>query len=197
MSQKIGWEEERERLRRQIDTLPSGEFAIYRPPATVRIVVATPEEAGLVHEIMKDAFENLEALDPPSGALQETSEEVEAAIRRDGALLGWVGEEAVASARFRLEPDRLYVGRLAVRPSHQGRAIGTALMRQMELIARTTGRPKLGLGTRMQLTKNISLYEGLGYQVVDQHTHPRGKDTIAWLEKPTPEESEPQSGAMD
>lgn len=192
MSTEESWDEERARLRSLVDDLPPREFEIYRPNATLRITLATPAEAVLVHEIMRDAFENLEALDPPSGALRETVEEVEAAILRDGAVLGWIEGEAVASARFKLQPDQLYVGRLAVRPAHQGRAIGTALMRQMELIARLTERPKLGLGTRMQLTRNVSMYEGLGYHVVKMDPHPQGKDTLAWLEKNTPVPDESQ-----
>jgi len=177
------WEQTREKLREQISDLPERSYPIYHPAATVRITLATQAQAAEVHAVMVEAFKSVQDLDPPSGALTETLAEAAEGMRLGGALLGWIGEEAVASARFRLEPDYLYIGRLAVHPDHQGRGIASALMVRMEAVANLTGRSRLRLGTRMRMEKNVALYRRLGYEIVEQHRHPRGSDIVLWLEK--------------
>lgn len=180
------WAETREKLRQQVSALPERWYPIYHPEATLRVTLAAQAEAVQVHTVMVEAFRSVQELDPPSGALSETLAEAEEGIHEGGALLGWIGEEAVASVRFRLEPEYLYIGRLAVHPDYQGRAIGSALMHRMEAVARLTGRPKLLLGTRMRIEKNVALYRKLGYEIVKEHRHPRGSDIVVWLEKATP-----------
>ncbi|MCW3052860.1 MAG: Acetyltransferase [Chthonomonadales bacterium] len=184
------WEEAREKLRQQLNDLPERQFPIYHSEATLRITLATPEQVVQVHAVMVEAFRSVQDLDPPSGALTETLAEAEEGMRHGGALLGWIGEEAVASARFLLEADYLYIGRLAVHPDYQGRGIASALMVLLEAIARLTGRPRLRLGTRMRMEKNVALYRRLGYKIVEQHRHPRGSDIVVWLEKATPLEED-------
>ena len=184
------WEETRERLRQQISDLPEQSYPLFHSEAMLRVTLATQAQAVEVHAVMVEAFRSVQDLDPPSGALTETLEEAAEGMRYGGALLGWIGEEAVASARFRLEPDYLYIGRLAVHPDYQGRGIASALMVRMETVARLTGRPRLRLGTRMRMEKNVALYRRLGYEIVEQHRHPRGNDIVVWLEKATPLEED-------
>ncbi len=192
MSENEAWYEERESLRQRVSGLPEKFFPTQRPEGTLRVRLAALEEAKIVHTVMQAAFGSEEVnLDPPSGALSETVEETAKAMQEGGALLGWIGEEAVASARFRLEPGLLYVGRLGVLPEYQGQGIGRALMQQIEAVARLAERPKLRLGTRMRLEQNVAFYRKLGYEVVEAHPHPRGTDIIGWLEKTLPVREEP------
>ena len=57
-----------------------------------------------------------------SGALRETVADVESVMAQGGAVLGFVNGSAVASARYVVEGDGLYVGRVSVLPGSGGGA---------------------------------------------------------------------------
>ena len=149
-----------------------------------RITLATLNDAPLVYRIMREAFAEYEnVLQPPSGANRETVDDVAAAMQQGGALLAWVGEMPVASARYRVDSDALYVGRVAVLPAYRQRGIAKAVMRRMEDIARQQGRDMLRVGVRMSLPGNLALYHSLGYTTIEVTDHPKGPDRIATLIK--------------
>ena len=76
---------------------------------------------------MRVTFEEYRGtLEPPSGALCETIEDVRDAIRCGGAFLAFTGDAAVRSARYRAFPDHAYAERIAVLPQHRGRGIASA-----------------------------------------------------------------------
>ena len=178
------WEAELAALLLRLQSLPLAEYPLHKPPATLRIALASAAESPLVLQILQAAFaEYAGILDPPSGVDTETVADVESALAEGGNLLAWEGATAVASARFRLHTAYLYVGRLAVLPDQRGRGIASAIMRAMETIARATGRPEVALGTRLRLPQNIALYHKLGYQITKSQKHPRGADIIVWLTK--------------
>src|SRR4028118_2222683 len=105
---------------------------------------ANPADAALLHNIIQAAFAEYEGvLAVPPGALGETLQEVEQAIARGTALLAHDGEQAVGTVRYEVRPGYLYVGRLAVLPSHRGRGVGAAPM----AYAARAG-PRLGPTTR-------------------------------------------------
>lgn len=151
---------------------------------TYEIRYATAEDASLLHDIIQAAFaEYRGVIAVPPGALAETLEEAEQAISQGAVLLACDGEEAVGTVRYEVRPDYLYVGRLAVLPSHRGRGVGAALMAYVEGLAPRVGRTRLHLGTRLSMPGNIAFYERLGYRIVRTEPHPRGPDTNVWFEK--------------
>jgi ribosomal protein S18 acetylase RimI-like enzyme len=151
---------------------------------TPDIRLATIDEASLVHRIMQAAFaEYIGVLDPPSGANRETVADVEQAMSQGGAVLGYVDQTPVGSGRFRLEPNFLYIGRMAVLPEQRGAGIGRAMMDFMEHVAAERHLAEVHLGVRMTLPQNLSFYEKLGYSVLEIGTHPKGGDQVATLVK--------------
>ena len=153
-------------------------------PGTFRILSARPEEAALVHHVMQAAFaEYAQTLAPPSSSHAETVAEVELAMAEGGAVLAWDGPLPVGTARYRLEPDHLYVGRVGVLPAYRRRGIASMLMEWMEDQARRQGKSAIQVGVRMSLPGNLALYRKLGYEVVEIQPHPRGPDRVAWLMK--------------
>jgi ribosomal protein S18 acetylase RimI-like enzyme len=82
-----------------------------------------------------------------------------------------------------VEADCLYVGRVAVLPSHRGRQVGAALMAHIEALAPSLGRTVLRLGTRESMPSNLAFYQRLGYRIASMEPHTRGADVVVWFEK--------------
>ena len=138
---------------------------------------AEAHQALLVHQVMQAGFEELRAvLQPPSGAHTESVADVERAMAQGGAVLAWDNDQPVGSARYALHSEHMYVGRVAVLPTHRRRGIATAMMRFLEELARQAGRRSVEIAARAALPSNVRLYEGLGYEVVRVEPHPRGPE---------------------
>src|SRR5690242_11414643 len=85
----------------------------YTPAMSVCVRLATPEDAELMHQVMRRSFaEYLGVLRVPSSAHAETIADVRRALAAGGGALAWLEGACVGSARFALEPDVLYVGRV-------------------------------------------------------------------------------------
>ena len=154
------------------------------PPVSALVRLARPDEAPIVHAITQHAFGEYRGVLPvESGALAETLADVEAVFTRGGAVLAIVDEQPVGAARFELETDALYVGRVAVLPSHRRRGIASALMRCCEDLAPGLGRDQVRLEVRQSLPSNVALYQALGYEVTSVEPHPRGPDVSLTMRK--------------
>jgi ribosomal protein S18 acetylase RimI-like enzyme len=151
----------------------------------VRIACAAREDAALVHRITQAAYaEYRGVLDPPSGVDRETLAGVERDLDEGGAMLAWIGDQAVAAVRFQHAVDHMYVERLAVIPSYRGQGIARALLAYLEDMARQSHLREVRLGVRLSLPRNVELYQGLGYQIRSFHPYPERTDTWALLAKP-------------
>jgi ribosomal protein S18 acetylase RimI-like enzyme len=144
-------------------------------------------DAEAVAAIIRAAFEEYRGrLDPPSGALAETADTVREKMRTAQAVLALAGEVPVGCVFFRPEEGRLYLFRLAVLPGRRGRGLGRALLAHAEERARELGLPRVRLGVRAALARQIAFYEGLGYRRVGDGTHPGyAGPTYLLLERPT------------
>lgn len=149
---------------------------------------ARADEAPTVYAIMQQAFaEPGAALPVESGALAETLADVKAAMVEGGAVLAFVDDQPVGSARFGCQPDALYVGRVAVLPSHRRQGIASDMMRFLERLAPSLGRRMVRIGVRQSLPSNVALYTSLGYAVVSAEPHPRGPDVSLTMCKQLPD----------
>lgn len=144
---------------------------------TVRL--ASDQEMDLVHEIMLLAFEEYRGvLDPPSGAHQESVEDVRRSAAKGGALLALLDGEPVGSARFEVRGEHVFCWRLAVLPSSRGRGLAQAMLRFVHAWAEQAGLPEVRLVSREVLGSNLRYYEKLGYRVVSRQPHPAGEAII-------------------
>jgi ribosomal protein S18 acetylase RimI-like enzyme len=150
----------------------------------VTVRSARTDEAHAVLSIMQVAFEEYRGrLDPPSGALSETIDDVRAAISHGGAFLAFSSDTAVGSARFRLSPGYVYAGRVAVLPAYRGKGVAGALMEAVEASARAHGVAEVRVGVRGSLPANRRLYEKLGYRVLSTRPYETGTDVDITLSK--------------
>jgi len=151
---------------------------------SVTVRSAGIDEAHAVLSIMHVAFEEYRGrLDPASGALSETIDDVRAAIGAGGAFLAFSGDMAVGSARFRLAPGYAYAGRVAVLPAYRGQGVAGALMTAIEASARAHGVAEVRVGVRGSLPANRRLYEKLGYRVLSSRRYETGTDVDITLGK--------------
>jgi len=133
---------------------------------------------------MRAGFAELQgALPVDSGAHTETVDDVLAVMERGGAVLCFVDDVAVGSARFTLEEDQVYVGRVAVLPAHRRRGVASAMMRFLERLAADLGKDAVRIGVRDSLPSNVGLYQSLGYELVSSDPHPRGPDRVWTMKK--------------
>jgi ribosomal protein S18 acetylase RimI-like enzyme len=146
--------------------------------------LARPSEAATVHAIMRAAFDEYRGqLAVASSALDESVADVAEVMARGGAVLALVDDEPVGSARFIVETDEVYVGRVAVLPGYRRQGIASAIMRFIEAHLPGLGRASIRLAVRDSLPSNVGLYRSLGYEVVSIEPHPRGADRVWTLRK--------------
>lgn len=146
-------------------------------PITTRF--ATPDDTETVHALTQAAFATLKhKIDPPSSAHLETVEAVAAALSTGGGGIAEIAGEPVGAVRFKCEDDHLYVGRVAVDPASRGLGVARALMALAERHAAALGLPETRLEVRRALTRNVALFERLGYRVVAERPHPQNPAAV-------------------
>jgi len=79
---------------------------------------------------------------------------------------------ALASLALQVKPDHLVIWSVAVQPAHQHRGIGRRLLAFAETRARELGLPEIRLFTNIKMTRNIALYESLGYAETEREPLP-------------------------
>ncbi len=152
---------------------------------TIRITPAPLDDAPLVYDIMQRAFaEYLGVLEPPSGVHTETLEQAIESIKEGGAVLAWVDDKPVGSARYAFHDPSCYVGRVSVLPGYRGQGIASAMLNAIEAEAREHGSAYLEIGVRTVLESNIRLYERHGYHIDTVFDHPNGGGTVTTMVKP-------------
>jgi GNAT superfamily N-acetyltransferase len=139
------------------------------------------DAAADLHRLTLLAFGGYGWLDPPSGALGETEDDVRQGLIRERGLLASLQGRAVAGLRFERRPDHLLVRRVAVDPVYQRRGIGRALMEWVHEYCRAESIHEIRVGVRSQLPGNRQFYEALGYRVIGAHSHP-GHTDVTWYE---------------
>lgn len=147
----------------------------YRLLTTDRLVVirsATLADVPTIVAIIHAAFQEYDgAIDPPSGAHNESADKIRAKMATDQALLAVIAGQPVGCVLYRNEGDHMYFGRLAVLPEYRGRGIAAALIEYVEARARELELPRVRLGVRVALPQLRASYERLGYRVTEERRH--------------------------
>lgn len=112
-------------------------------------------------------------IDPPSSALALTPETLRDRADAEVAFIAVEDGEILACMFLRPEPPQsLYVGKLAVRPTAQGRGLGWALLGVAENEAQARNLPQLRLETRIELVENHATFGAWGFLKTAERSHP-------------------------
>jgi GNAT superfamily N-acetyltransferase len=124
---------------------------------------ATVDDAEQILALQKLAYESEARLydDWTIPPMNQTLESLVSELHNDTVLKALEGRTIVGSVRATVSDKVCHIGRLMVHPSHQGRGLGTALMRAIE--ARFPDAAGFELFTGSKSEGNIRLYTRLGY----------------------------------
>jgi GNAT superfamily N-acetyltransferase len=131
------------------------------------------EQWGALLDLIRHSFAYMnDLIDPPSSALTLTPELLKLKAAREIGYVAFEGEALLGCIFCRPEDDCLYVGKLAVLPSAQGKGIGRHLLALAEKIAREKSFGALRLETRIELTGNHAVFAAWGFEKTAENSHP-------------------------
>jgi ribosomal protein S18 acetylase RimI-like enzyme len=110
-------------------------------------------------------------IDPPSSALSLTPQSLREKARAEIGYVALDGSRLAGCIFCRPEPDSLYIGKLAILPSEQGKGIGRRLLSVAEATARERGLDALRLETRIELTGNHASFASWGFLKTAENCH--------------------------
>jgi ribosomal protein S18 acetylase RimI-like enzyme len=144
----------------------------------MKCCLAQPQDAATVHNLMLQAFSVYRDSVPPSSALDETIESITQSLKQGKeAVILYVEDSPVAMARFTLEEASLYFYRLSVIPAFQGKGMAKRLIQWLETYAKERGKESLSCKVRMNVSRNIALYESIGFYIEETEiVHREGVD---------------------
>lgn len=111
-------------------------------------------------------------IDPPSSVLGDTVQTLREKLAVENAAVADQAGRIVGCVFYVPKGDDLYFSKLAVSPDFQGRGIARRLIGHVEQQAAEAGLGRVTLGVRIALPDNVGFFEGLGYRIVGETTHP-------------------------
>ena len=111
-------------------------------------------------------------IDPPSSAHALTAQSLREKARNEIGYVARDGDKITGCVFCRVEPDSLYIGKLAVLPEMQGRGIGKRLLTYAEAEARNRDLTILRLETRIELVDNHTTFAAWGFSKTAENSHP-------------------------
>lgn len=139
------------------------------------IVKKAPKEFndwnGLLN-LLQTAFEyQTTRIDPPSSLTRMDAQALEEKAQKEILLLAFLEEELVGCLFAKSLEEKLYLGKFAVSPAHQGKGIGKKLMHWTEELAKEFGYSLLELETRVELIENHQTFARFGFIKTSENAH--------------------------
>ncbi|MEH6405006.1 MAG: GNAT family N-acetyltransferase [Sneathiella sp.] len=122
--------------------------------------------------LLQAAFSYMEErVDPPSSLQTFDVEKLKEKAQRETLILAYDDEQLVGCVFANKLPRSLYIGKLAILPSNQGRGIGQRLVAACSLLAKQKGLKTLQLQTRIELVENQEYFGKLGFIKTAEGSH--------------------------
>ena len=112
-------------------------------------------------------------------AVANSGKAAEEAAGQNGRPVGGPSEASRETNRLaglmviETHPDHLMLFSIAVAKAHQGKGLGVAMMQWLEDRARELGKPEIRLYTNALMTRNLALYQSLGYEETGRRPNPK------------------------
>jgi ribosomal protein S18 acetylase RimI-like enzyme len=121
--------------------------------------------------LLHDAFAYMDGrIDPPSSLHSLTP--LALTDQTTKGEIWTLGHPPIACVFLTPKPHALYIGKLAVAPSHRRQGLARQLIDFAETRARALHLPALELQTRVELTENHATFRALGFAEVARTAHP-------------------------
>lgn len=148
----------------------------------IEIRPATAQDATTIYSLMMEAFEEYRAAVPPSSALDETIDSVREALQGgQGAAILLEDARPTAMVRYEIEGETIHFFRLSVVPSRRRRGYAKQLVKWVEHLAVSKGLNYAKCKVRQTVQNNVTMYENMGYEIVDQELAVRPGGTVKTL----------------
>ncbi len=134
----------------------------------LRIEEAGAVDAAAVRDVIHAAFGARQRVEPPSTALEETTESVAEALKRDGGLLCRVDAQPAGAMLFGVATSALVLRRVSVVPHFQSRGVASALVGVAEGVAAARGFDDVRLAARAQLPATVTFWRRRGYAEISR-----------------------------
>lgn len=149
------------------------EVQIFPWPELDQLNRAAEEDWPRLLKLIQKAFAFMdERIDPPSSLHRLDAAGLERKAAEEICLIARSSSGPVGCIFCAPHEDHLYVGKMAVDPSLQGRGIGKWLMQAAEDQARWLGLPALVLETRIELVENHAAFARMGFEKIGETSHP-------------------------
>jgi tRNA threonylcarbamoyladenosine biosynthesis protein TsaE len=137
------------------------------------VAVASPADASAMVEVIHAAFGARPPLDPPSTAIEETAESVQAAMRRGGGIYATVaGRPAGVILVAPADVDRTVTfQRVSVHPDFQRHGVASAMITAAEELAATLGHHRVELFARGEFAELIAFWQHRGFLTDREAAH--------------------------
>lgn len=120
------------------------------------------DEPGVI-ALWREVFPDEPAHNEPAAVIRR-----KLAVQRELFLVARDGDAVVGTVMAGYDGHRGWIYTVAVRPSHQRRGVGTALLRRAEEALAALGCPKVNLQVRATNAGVVAFYRKLGYAVEDR-----------------------------
>ncbi len=148
-------------------------------PTTLREACA--EDAALLRALTLACWAGKVAAN--SSAFRETEQDIRDELARGGGFILQLGQEPIASVRWRALGEAWEMARLGVLPGHRGRGYSQTLSEAVAARARSAGAKELRIGVRRDQPRLLRFYSEQGFERCEhfEYSHPNPLTDPPWL----------------
>jgi len=133
------------------------------------------DDLAPVLALLRAAFASMAGrIDPPSSLTRMTAEDIasDAAGKELWVMRSNADGPPIACMILTVQPDHLYLGKLAVDASHRGHGLARRMLDHAAARARALNLPAVQLQTRVELAENHATFRACGFVETGRTAHP-------------------------